>query len=186
MKKHIIQILIFLTLGAFAVITSGCDALTSNNTILDISFQMNEREEYPRSDQLVIWLEKPDSTFVKTLFISEYLSYGGYNEPDICPDWSSNTNWEKVSQEEFDASTGATPSIGPVQMKINLSKTHVPEGEYIIFIEVHLTADYNELYSGKINVSSKKTSTLLKVSYIPEKYPDASYNILSDVRINIH
>jgi hypothetical protein len=187
MKKHIIQILIILTLGASTVIISGCDALTSNNTIIDISFQMNEREDYPRSDQLVIWLEKPDGTFVKTLFISEYLSYGGYKEADICPDWSSNTNWEKVSQEEFDALTGATPSIGPVQMKIKLSKTHVPEGEYIIFIEVHLTADYNELYSGKINVSSEEeTSTLLKVSYIPKKYPDASYNILSNVRINIH
>ncbi len=185
MKKHIIQILIILTLGASAVIISGCNAFASKDAILNISFQMNEREEYPRSDQLVVWLEKPDSTFVKTLFISEYLSYGGYNDPDICPDWSSNNNWEMVSQEEFDALTGATPSIGSVQIEINLPKGQVPNGEYIIFVEVHLTADYNELYSGKISVTRKETSALLEAAYIPEKYHNATYDVLSDVRINI-
>ncbi len=39
-------------------------------------------------NQHFLWLKKPDGTFAKTLFVSEYLSYGGYNHPEICPDWS--------------------------------------------------------------------------------------------------
>ena len=146
---------------------------------------MNEREEYPRSDQLVIWLEKPDGTFVKTLFVSEYLSYGGYNDPDICPDWSSNTNWEEVSEAEFDALTGATPKIGIVQIEVVLLKEEVPRGDYNIFTEVHLTADYNELYTGKIRISRRDATSQLEVSYRPERYHAATYDILSDLRVSV-
>lgn len=146
---------------------------------------MNEREEYPRSDQLVIWLEKPDGTFVKTLFVSEYLSYGGYNDPEICPDWSSNTNWEAVSEAEFDAVTGATPKVGIVRMEVVLPKEEVPRGEYILFAEVHLTADYNELHMGKIRVKRRDATSQLEVSYRPERYHAATYDILSEFSVNV-
>ena len=178
-----IRLVFLLTVGFIGVINTGCDA--SRDRVLDISFMMNELEDYPRSDQLVIWLETLDGTVIKTLFVSEYLSYGGYNDPEICSDWSSNTDWEAVSQEEFDALTGATPSIGPVHMDIILSGEQVPKGEYTIFVEVHLTADYNELYSGKIRLSRREESTLLEVSYKPERYHDATYNVLSDVRVTV-
>lgn len=183
MKQRVIRLLILLTVGSVGVIISGCN--TSRERIIDISFVMNELEDYPRSDQLVIWLETLDGTVIKTLFVSEYLSYGGYNDPEICPDWSSNTDWEAVSEEEFDALTGATPSIGPVQMEVILSGEQVPKGEYNVFVEVHLTADYNELYSGKIRLSRKEASTLLEVTYKPERYHGATYDVLSDVRISI-
>lgn len=178
-------LLTLLTVGFFALLISGCNLLASRDKIMNVSFQMNEREDYPRSDQLVIWLQKPDGTFVKTLFVSEYLAYGGYNDPDICPDWSSNNNWEEVSEEEFDALTGATPAIGPVQMNMSLTGEQVPKGDYIVFVEVHLTADYNELYSGKIKVSGKASESLLEASYRPEKYPAATYDVLSDLKVSI-
>ena len=155
--------------------------------ILTVSFQMNEREGYPRSDQLVIWLEKPDGTFVKTLFVSDYLSYGGYNDPEICPGWTTKTDWEEASQEEFDAITGATPSIGLVNLELTCSSELVPKGDYHIFIEVHLTADYNELYSGLVKVSRRKRySNQLLVSYKPEKYARATYDVLSNVQVSIN
>jgi len=183
-KKSLIRLLILLTAGFIGATVPGCDV--TGDRILDISFMMNEQEGYPRSDQLVIWLEKPDNTFVKTLYVSEYLSYGGYNDPEICPDWSSNTNWEEASEEEFDAVTAATPSIGPVHMEIPLTGDQVPKGEYIVYVEIHLTADYNELYSGGIRFSRKEESSLLEVSYKPERYHDATYDVLSDVRITVH
>lgn len=180
---RIVRLSILLTMGFVGVIISGCDA--SRERMLDISFVMNELEDYPRSDQLVIWLETLDGTVIKTLFVSEYLSYGGYNDPEICPDWSSNTDWEAVSEAEFDALTGATPSIGPVHMEVSLSGDQVPKGEYNLFVEVHLTADYNELYSGQIRLSRKENSTLLEVSYKPERYHGATYEVLSDVRVRV-
>ena len=181
MVKTSIRYTMLLIVGFIGVIITGCD--TTRERMMNISFVMNELEDYPRSDQLVIWMETLDGTFVKSLFVSEYLSYGGYNHPEICPHWSTSTNWEEASQEEFDASTGATPSIGPVHMEIGLSADDVPRGEYHVFVEVHLTADYNELYSGKIRLSRKAASSLLEVSYTPEQYHEATYDVLSDVRI---
>jgi hypothetical protein len=183
MKIKDISILLILVLG-LGTIFHGCNR--TREWIVDVSFQLAEMEGYPRSDQLVIWLEKPDGTFVKTLFVSEYLSYGGYNHPEICPDWSTKTNWEEASQEEFDAVTSATPSVGLVNMALSCTSEVVPRGEYNIFIEVHLLTDYNELYSGKVKVSGRKFNNNLTVSYKPERYPKATYDVLSDVQVSLN
>lgn len=158
----------------------------AKNRVLKVSFQMNEREEFERSDQLAIWLEKPDGTFVKTLFLSDYLSYGGFNDPLICSDWSSNTNWMETTEEEFDAVTGSTPQIGMVNLELKFPREVVPDGAYNIFIEVHLTGEFNELYSGNVEVSRKKFSNQLEVSYRPERHTKATYNVLSDVRVSLN
>lgn len=174
----------------FMIILIGLGTLTgcnrSGDWIINVSFQLNEREGYPRSDQLVVWLEKPDGTYVKTFFVSEYLSYGGYNEPEICSDWTTKSNWEEASKEEFDAATGATPSIGQVNMAFSVSRDQVPEGEYLLNIEVHLTENYNELYSGKVKFSRRKFSNTLHVSYKPGKYMKATHDVLSHVRVSIN
>lgn len=182
-KNFVLKFLIFCTL-LLGILLPSCNNF--NEWKLNVSFQLNEREGYPRSDQMVIWLEKTDSTFVKTLYISEYLAYGGYNEPEICPDWAVKSNWLKVSQEEFDAITSATPNVGLVNMELSCSKEQVPEGDYNIFIEVHLTEDYNELYSGLVKISQKKDINTLLVSYNPKKYGKASYNVLSDVQVSLN
>jgi hypothetical protein len=151
---------------------------------LEVTFQLNQMENFVPSNQLVIWLEKPDGSFVKTLFISEYLAYGGYNLPEICSDWTTKANWEAVTSEEFDAVTSATPPIGNVKMKLKCPATLVPDGKYNLFIEVHLADEYNELYSGEIIVSKKKYQTSLKVSYKPDRYPkNTTGDLLSDVQV---
>lgn len=183
MKNAILSAVVIFIIG-LGLLFPGCNP--SGELILNVSFDLNDREEYPRSDQLVIWLEKPDGTFINSLFVSEYLSYGGYNDPDICPDWTTKANWEEASQEEFDAVTGATPSIGPVQMELTLPVDQLPKGDYNIFIEVHQTADYNELYSGSLRISRKRYNSQLEVTYKPEKYPRATFNVLSKVQISLH
>jgi hypothetical protein len=151
---------------------------------LEITFQLNQKDNFVPSNQLVIWLEKPDGSFVKSLFVSEYLSYGGYNLPEICSDWSTKSNWEEATSEEFDAVTSATPPIGNVNMKLKVPAKLVPSGKYILFIEVHLADEYNELYRGELILSKKKYQTDLKVSYKPERYPkNTSGDLLSDVRV---
>jgi len=54
------------------------------NRKFEFRFHLNDIQSFVPSDQIVIWLENSDSTLVKTLFVSEYLSYGGYNIPEIC------------------------------------------------------------------------------------------------------
>jgi hypothetical protein len=118
------------------------------------------------------------------LFLSEYLSYGGYNIPEICQDWSSKTKWGDVTKEEFDAVTSATPGTGNVKLKLESSASQIPDGKYLIFIEVHLVDEYNELYAGELTFSRKKTLTTLQVSYKPVKYPKKTEgDLLSNVQV---
>lgn len=152
------------------------------NTV-ELSFQLNKIEAFTSSDQMVVWLEKTDKTFVKTLFICDYLAYGGYVLTSICPSWSGRENWKVVEKDEFDAVTGATPIQGAVKFEFEFEKKDIPNGEYNIFIEVHLAEEYNELYSGTLDFSDAEYNTELKVNYIPIQHPQTSGVLLSDVKV---
>ncbi|NOY97378.1 MAG: DUF2271 domain-containing protein, partial [Chlorobi bacterium] len=145
MNKKII-ILIIALLPAF-----GCSL--PENSRLEFSFHVNEVEGAMPSYQVAIWLEKLDGEYVKTLFVSDYLSYGGFNVEGVCPIWVNKSQWGKATQEMVDAVTQATPDIGSnVILEFDIPKSEVPNGEYKYFIEIHITEDYNELYSGNIEI----------------------------------
>jgi hypothetical protein len=181
MIKRINLIFSIVFIGIFILITGFT---TIKKRKFDITFKLNEITSFVPSNQIAIWLETTDSSFVKTLFLTEYLSYGGYNLPEICYDWSTKTNWEETTKEEFDAVTSATPRVGEVRLKLECPGNLIPDGKYNIFIEVHLTEDYNELYSGGLIISGKKFHNTLQVTYRPEKYIEKSEgDILSDVQI---
>ena len=171
---------LIISIVALSFLTIGC---SNRNRTIELSFQLNKAEAFVPSDQMVVWLEQPDSSFVKTLYISEYLAYGGFTLNSVCPDWSGRLNWKEISKEEFDAVTGATPSQGDVKFELEVEKDGIPDGEYELFIEVHLAEKYNELYSATINLSNKKCIRDLKLSYVPEKYPKTTRNHLSDVKL---
>jgi hypothetical protein len=150
----------------------------------EITFHLNDIKSFAPSNQMAIWIEKPDSSLVKTLFLSEYLSYGGFNIKGICNEWSSKSHWSDVSTKEFDAVTSATPRIGDVKLNLEAPAGTIPDGMYMIFIEIHLSDEYNELYSGELTFTGKKNSCNLKVSYKPAKYPKKTEgDLLSDVQV---
>ena len=173
MIKRIIQkssgILIAISIASIVVLSAGFGS--AKNRKFEIRFHLNDIQSFVPSYQMAIWLENKDSSFVKTLFLSEYLSYGGYNIPEICYEWSSKARWMEVTKEEFDAVTSATPGIGDVELKLVCPENLIPEGKYNIYIEVHLVDEYNELYSGELVISGKKSTNYLHVKYIPSRYP---------------
>ncbi|HUX94875.1 MAG TPA: DUF2271 domain-containing protein [Bacteroidales bacterium] len=158
-----------LTLVAFIILLTGFSGGKIRK--FEFRFHMHDIQSFVPSYQMAIWLETPDSSYVKTLYLSEYLSYGGYNEPEICYEWSSKAKWDEVTKEEFDAVTAATPSVGDVELKLQCPATILPEGKYLIFVEVHLAEEYNELYSCELEITGKKRMNELNVKYIPGKYP---------------
>jgi hypothetical protein len=179
MKKKVLLQGMMVVLGV--VLLTRCTWFEKNRT-LEITFQMATPEGFVPSRQTVIWLEKPDGTFVKTLFVSDYTAYGGYLVPGICPEWVSKAQWKNVDEEEFDAVTGATPSEGKVSMKLDCPKDKVPDGDYILFMEVHLNENFNVLCKGEIHVSEKKYETAMTVEYLPQKYPKLKEEYLSDIK----
>lgn len=176
------QLFIRITFVVLIIFLTG--SAGSKKRKFEILFHLNDIQSFVPSNQMAVWLESTDSTFIKTLFLSEYLSYGGYNIPEICNDWSSKARWEEATKEEFDAVTAATPAIGDVNLKIECPATMVPEGKYFIYIEVHLVNEYNELYTGELTISGKKSVASLQVKHIPVKYPKKTEgDLLSNVLV---
>ena len=158
-----------LKLVALVILLTGFSGSKSHK--FEFRFHMNSIESFVPSYQMAVWIETYDSSLIKTLYVSEYLSYGGYNEPEICHEWSSKAGWDEITKEEFDAVTAATPSVGNVELKLECPSALLPEGKYLVFIEVHLAEEYNELYSCELEITGKKVIKELKVKYIPGKYP---------------
>ncbi len=181
MKKNlIVRLLLIFLIGAFII-----TACTRERNII-VSYQMKDVKEIIPSYQLTIWLEKPDGTFVTTLFVSEYLAYGGYLEYGVCPSWSKKAHWDTVTKEELDAVSGATPVPGEVKLEMKFNADKVPDGEYNLFIQVHLTSDLNDTYKGKVNfVSGKATVSQIKPYKIKEVKSEDKYRLLSNIKLTI-
>ncbi|VAW18621.1 hypothetical protein MNBD_BACTEROID01-2266 [hydrothermal vent metagenome] len=175
--KKTITILIIALLATF-----GCSP--PENPKLEFSFQVNKTDSVMPSYQVAIWLEKLDGEYVKTLFVSDYLSYGGFNIEGVCPIWVKKSQWGSAPQEMVDAVTQATPDIGNALFEFDIPKNEVPNGEYKYFIEIHITEDYNELYSGDIKIEDSGNDSISEavVTYLPKRYPKAS-GLLSNVKV---
>lgn len=176
--KHRIYIYIIV----FAL--TGCisPASKSKKGNLNISFEVNKKDGIQPSYSTVIWLERPNGELVKTLYVSEYLSLGGFNDSKTCLDWSSKVNWAQTPRADADVVTGATPMIGKRDYEFTFSKGELTPGRYNYFIEVHLLEEYNELYKGEIDIPCKASESETEVAYLPERHPKAG-DILSSVKV---
>ena len=122
---------------------------------LQINFQFNKAEgDIEPSYQTAIWLEDIEGHYVKTLFLSEYLSYGGYNDSTICPAWNSQSDWDNAPMEAYDAVTRATPPLGEHLYQFGLDSLDLTPGDYFCNIQVHLIEDYNILFKNKLDIST--------------------------------
>ena len=149
--------------------------------LLAIFYQLNDITTAAPSYQTVIWLEDADGNYVKSVLVSEYLSYGGHNQPEICPTWSQAANWSNVTKEQFDAVTAATPDIGQNTVIIDCKEQNLPPGVYFYCVQTHVIEDYNILYRGRITIGKGDTDSIAKVTYIPDKRPEAE-NVLRNVK----
>ena len=119
---------------------------------LEVSFLFNKAEGVVPSYQIAIWLETETGEYVKTLFVSEYLSGGGFGHGDVCPDWVKQANWEKAEESEFDAVTRPTPPMGARTLKFDCRKRGIAPGTYRFCVQAHIVEKYNILYRGTIVV----------------------------------
>ena len=179
--RHIDK-LIFLILS-LTVFFLACDdgGVKPLQGFLEISYQLEKAQGVQPSYQTAIWLENEQGELVRSLLVSEYLSYGGYNDSTICPDWSKLANWSKVSPEEFDAVTAATPGIGNNVLKVDCRKANLLPGKYIYCVQVHILENYNMLYEGEIMLNGENVESIATAKYIPRQHPLAG-NVLSHVK----
>jgi hypothetical protein len=130
----------------------------------------------------VIWLSDGEKNYLNTIYVSDWLSNSGYLLSYVCPQWSSVSDWQNVTETEVDAVTSATPEIGIHEIILNCKEEDMVPGEYYYLIESHVQNEYNLLYTGKLSVGDASNSSVAEVSYIPEAHPDSvKRNVLSGV-----
>ena len=148
---------------------------------LEVSFLFNKAEGIVPSYQMAVWLETQTGEYFKTLFVSDYLSGGGFGLGDVCPDWVKQADWEKAEESEFDAVTHPTPPIGARTLKFDCRKRGIAPGVYRFCVQAHIVEKYNIMYRGTITVGEQASEAAAEVFYSPAKHPQAA-DILSDVR----
>jgi len=152
---------------------------------LKVTFRLNTREGFIPSNQMAIWIQKPGGEFVRTLFVCDYLSYGGFAIPDICPEWVSKSNWKEQGREYVDAVSQATPDAGMVNLVFDFHADELKPGLYEYCVEIHVAEKYNELYRGKLEIDQITREIFIgdpEVIYLPDKYPKGS-GMLSELKV---
>ncbi len=124
-----------------------------NPVTLRFSLYVN-RDAYLATDfgeppQMAVWLEHPDGTFYKTVFVTHRAGandwVGKLDCPVALPFWESQ--WRPLSgkfqkRSSFDAVTGATPKGGWLRVT-----TRVPmDTRWIYFVEVNVSSDFNRFF----------------------------------------
>lgn len=164
----------------------GCGPQPTDGSLgrLEISFTLTGANdlglEFEPSYQTVVWLEDEAGVYVKTLLVSEYLSYGGYEEPEICPRWSRSSDWGNVSETLFDSVTQATPPVGANRIAVDCSDEKLEAGVYHYCVQTHIMEEDNILFRGRIEIGGAATESRAAASRSPDKHP-AARNLLCDV-----
>ena len=126
------------------------------------------------SYQTTVWLEDREGNYLKSLYVSEYLAYGGYEDEEICPDWSRVADWASVPETTFDAVSSATPPLNEeYRVSLDLAGTGLMEGAYRFGVETHVIEDMNVLFRGEILLDGEARAVKAEAKYRPKRHPGA-------------
>ena len=140
-----------------------------------ISVAVNPGEAYSkRAPQIAVWIEDSDGTYVGTLFVTKKASGNKWigspkdGRPESLPDWykaKGQNPAEKISKDEVDATTSATPKKGIVISKdLELEKGKT----YVFKCQANQSFDYNEYYTKKNSGVDGQPAVLFAGEMIPD------------------
>lgn len=140
-----------------------------------ISVAVNPGEAYSkRAPQIAVWVEDSDGTYIDTLFVTKKASGNKWigspkdGRPESLPDWYKSKGQnpaEKISKDEVDATTSATPKKGIVISKdLELEKGKT----YVFKCQVNQSFDYNEYYTKKNSGVDGQPAVLYAGEMIPD------------------
>ena len=130
----------------------------SNEISVQFSFEINkelyQKTNYGQPPQIAIWIESVDSTDGKTVWVTHRTAKqdweGKIECPVSLPFWESrivgsqeNPGLGSKYKSEIDAVTHATPTDGTIETNITVPKNSI----WTYYIEVNVSADYNETFS---------------------------------------
>ncbi len=142
---------------------------------LEIRFELlptNDEEIVP-TYQTVVWLEDERGLFLRSLFVSQYTAYGGFQHNEVCPDWNFVANWAAATEEQIDGVTGATPYTEPNALTIDCGALGLRPGVYHYCIQTHIVEDYNVLGRGRIEIGGAAGENEARIEFTPSRHTEA-------------
>jgi hypothetical protein len=181
MKPSAILAIFLLALGSM---TASAQANTSPG-VVTISYNLFH-PHWIASNQLAIWIEDAHGVFVKTIFATDFMARrkGYIKRPQSCPEWVKASGLANLSDASIDAASGATQKPGPIELSWNCTDTNgkaIAPGAYTYKVEGNISWEKRVLWEGKIEVSSKPSTSSATPTYIPDSARTAG-TILTEVR----
>lgn len=142
------------------------------------------RSNTQASNQYAVWIENMDGDVVKTLFVTDFTSKGGYAvREDSIPTWVAHAEPSKMQNTQIDAITGATPSTGTYSYiwdGTDDSGNKVTNGIYTFRVEGTLYWSSIVHYQGKVDMGASENSSLdVEAAYTEDT--EQNRNMLSNV-----
>ena len=135
---------------------------------LEVSVDYEQKEKWA-SDQFAMWIEDSSGNFINTLFVTQFATTElAYTERGDCvPVWVSKAQPSKMTVEEIDAVSMATPLSGIYKHTWDLKDKQgnkVKPGTYVFVLEATLSNNSRVIFKNSIKIGNKPSS----VSGIPE------------------
>lgn len=158
-------------------------SLTGNSSVPDqspgavsITYTLNHISKIA-SNQIAVWIEDQNRKYICTLYATRFTASGGYKQrPEALPLWIGASDWKNASKSEVDAVTGATQKPGVNTLTWDCRDKEgqpVKPGKYVYIMEGNIYWNDRVVWRGEIEVGSKESTSLAKVSYIPETAKDS-------------
>lgn len=161
--------------------TQSEDSQVNGNLKISIDFN---RSSTPASNQYAVWIEDTDGNVVKTLFVTNFTSNGGYAvREDSIPTWVAQAKPFDMDKAQIDAITGATPSTGThsyIWDGTDDNGNRVADGTYMFYVEGTLYWSSIVRYEGTVNMGDSESSTL-DVNAVYTEDTEQNRNMLSNV-----
>ena len=145
--------------------------------ILEITVDYEQKAKWA-SDQFAVWIEDNAGNYINTLFVTQFATTElAYTERGDCvPVWGSKAQPSKMTAEEIDAISMATPPSGIYKHTWDLKDKQgikIKPGTYVFVLEATLDNNSRVIFKNNIEIGRKPMS----VSGIPEyTHPDREKN----------
>ena len=125
------------------------------------------------SNQVAIWVEDASGKFVRTLFVTEFTSKGGYiRRPSSLKTWVEKSNWKAATENEIDALSSATPKAGVQKIVWDCKDAKgkaLTSGTYTICMEGNLRSGKMMYAKALVNLGKGYQKVSATLSFIPEE-----------------
>ena len=141
--------------------------------ILEISVDYEQKAKWA-SDQFAMWIEDNSGNFINTLFVTRFATTKlAYTERGDCvPVWVGKAQPSKMTAEEIDAISMATPSSGIYKHVWDLKDKQgnkIKPGTYVFVLEATLDNNSRVIFKNNIEIGNRPVT----VSGVPEfTHPD--------------